>query len=74
VRGEFRPDGGERRRFQTLWFRTYRFVQLEIEPGDEALRIHDLHGIFVGYPFKLVARFDSNLAWLADMWEINWSA
>ena len=72
VRDEFRPDGGAHRRFQTLWFRTYRFVQVEIQTGDEALRIHDLHGIFVGYPFKLVARFDSDLAWLADMWEINW--
>ena len=72
VRDEFRPDGGERRRFQTLWFRTYRYVQLEIETGTEALRIHDLHGIFVGYPFELVARFDSDLAWLADMWDINW--
>jgi hypothetical protein len=72
VRDEFRPDGGERRRFQTLWFRTYRYVQLEIETADEPLRIHDLHGIFVGYPFELAARFDSDLAWLADMWEINW--
>ena len=72
VRDEFRPDGGAHRRFQTLWFRTYRFVQMEIETGDEALRVHDLHGIFVGYPFKLAARFDSDLAWLADMWEINW--
>jgi hypothetical protein len=72
VRDEFRPDGGERRRFRTLWFRTYRYVQLEIDTADEPLRIHDLHGIFVGYPFELVARFDSDLAWLADMWEINW--
>ena len=72
VTDEFRPDGGERRRFQTLWFRTYRYVQVEIETGDEPLRIHDLHGIFTGYPFELVARFDSDLAWLADMWEINW--
>jgi hypothetical protein len=72
VRDEFRFDGGERRRFQTLWFRTYRYVQLEIETGPEALRIHDLHGIFVGYPFELVARFDSDVAWLADLWAINW--
>ena len=69
VRDEFRLDGGERRRFQTLWFRTYRYVQLEIETGEEPLRLHDLHGIFVGYPFKLVAQFDSDLAWLADMWD-----
>ena len=72
VRDEFRPDGGEHRRFQTLWFRTYRYVQLEIDTGSDALRIHDLHGIFVGYPFELVARFDSDLAWLGDMWAINW--
>ena len=72
VRDEFRPDGGARRRFQTLWFRTYRYVQLEITTGDEPLRLHDLHGIFVGYPFSLIAGFDSDLPWLADMWAINW--
>ena len=72
VRDRFQTDGGERRRFQTLWFRTYRFVQLEIETGDGALRIHDLHGIFTAYPFELVARFDSDLAWLGNVWEINW--
>jgi alpha-L-rhamnosidase len=72
VRDEFRPDGGSRRRFQTLWFRTYRYVQLEITTAEEALHIHDLHGIFVGYPFELAANFSSDLAWLSDMWEINW--
>jgi hypothetical protein len=72
VRDEFKLDGGRHRRFQTLWFRTYRYVQVEVETGNEALRIHDLHGVFVAYPFKLVARFDSDLAWLANMWEINW--
>ena len=34
----FRPDGGEHRRFQTLWFRTYRYVQAEIETADQPLR------------------------------------
>lgn len=72
LRDEFRPDGGQRRRFQTLWFRTYRYVQVEIETQDEPLRIHDLHGIFVGYPFELVARFTSDMPWLEDMWQINW--
>jgi alpha-L-rhamnosidase len=72
LRDEFRPDGGERRRFQTLWFRTYRYVQLEVETKDEPLRIHDLHGIFVGYPLEEAAHFTSDLPWLEDMWEINW--
>jgi alpha-L-rhamnosidase len=72
VKDVFRPDGGERRRFQTLWFRTYRYVQVEIETADQPLRIHDLHGIFTGYPFELEAKFDSDLPWLRDMWTINW--
>ena len=72
VRDEFKLDGGNRRRFQTLWFRTYRYVQVEITTAAEPLRIHDLHGIFVAYPFTLAASFSSDLPWLADMWAINW--
>jgi len=68
----FRPDGGEHRVFQTLWFRTWRYVQVEVETADQPLRIHDLHGIFTAYPFELKARFDSDLPWLADLWEMDW--
>jgi hypothetical protein len=72
VRDVFRPDGGERRVHQTLWFRTYRYVQVDVETKEAPLRIHDLHGIFTAYPFELTARFESDLPWLADMWEMNW--
>ena len=72
VKDIIRPDGGTGRRYQTLWFRTYRYVQLDVETADEALRIHDLHGIFTAYPFELKASFSSDVDWLADMWDINW--
>ncbi len=72
IKDVFRPDGGDHRRLQTLWFRTYRYVQAEIETGDQPLRIDDLHGIFTAYPFELRARFDSDLPWLADLWQIDW--
>jgi hypothetical protein len=72
VKDVFRPDGGNDRRFRTLWFRTYRYVQLDVRTTDEPLRIHDLHGIFTAYPFQLRARFDGDVPWLADMWEVNW--
>jgi alpha-L-rhamnosidase len=72
VRDVFRPGGGERRRFQTLWFRTYRYVQIDIETADEPLRIHDLHGLFTAYPFEEKARFESDLRWIKDMWAMNW--
>jgi len=69
---EFQIGGGENRKFQTLWFRTYRYVELNIETGDEALEINDVGGLFTGYPYSLNAEFDSDLPWLEDMWEINW--
>jgi hypothetical protein len=72
VKDEFRPDGGRDRRFQTLWFRTYRYVQLDIVTADDPLSIHDVHGVFTAYPFELRARFGGDIPWLADMWEMNW--
>jgi hypothetical protein len=72
VKDVFRPGGGERRRFQTLWFRTYRYVQMDVETADEPLRVHDLRGVFTGYPFEEKARFDSDLPWIKDMWVMNW--
>jgi hypothetical protein len=72
VRDVFRPDGGDRRVFQTLWFRTYRYVQVDVETREAPLQVQDLHGIFTAYPFEEKARFDSDLPWLADMWAMNW--
>ena len=68
----FRIDGGEKRRYQTLWFRTYRYVELRIASGDQALEIHSVGGLYTAYPYSLNADFDSDLPWLEDMWEINW--
>ena len=73
VRDVLLPDGGQRRRYQTLYWRSFRYLQLDITTAEEPLRIHDLHGIFTAYPFVERARFDSDLPWLADMWRMNWN-
>jgi hypothetical protein len=73
VRDVVLPDGGARRRYQTLFWRSFRYIQLDITTADEALRVHDVHGIFTAYPFVERARFDSDLPWLAGMWRMNWN-
>ena len=73
VRDVFLPDGGARRRFTTLYWRSFRYIQLDVTTADEPLRVHDLHGIFTAYPFTERARFASDLPWLADMWRMNWN-
>ena len=68
-----RPGGGEHRRFQTLYWRSGRYVELDVQTAAEPLRIHDLSGIFTAYPFVERGRFTSDLPWLADMWRMNWN-
>lgn len=73
ARDTFRPDGGDRRRFQTLYWRSYRYVQMDVETGEEPLRVHDVHGIFTAYPFAERGRFTSDQAWIGDVWKMNWN-
>jgi alpha-L-rhamnosidase len=73
VHDVFLPDGGARRRFQTLYWRSFRYIQLDITTADDPLRVHDLHGIFTAYPFAERARFAGDLPWLAEVWRMNWN-
>jgi hypothetical protein len=72
VRDVFRP-AGEQRRFQTLYWRSFRYVQMEIETADEPLRVHDLHGAFTAYPFQARGRFASDAAWTDSVWTLCWN-
>jgi len=66
------PDGGDNREFQTLWLRTWRFVQLDITTGDEMLSIHDFHGISSLYPFRENGSFASDEPLHRQIWEVGW--
>ncbi len=68
----FLPDGNANRHFRPLWFRTYRFMQVDIKTGKEPLVIEDLYGTATGYPFQVKASFTSNDASLQDIWDIGW--
>jgi alpha-L-rhamnosidase len=50
-------DGGSHRVYRPLFWRTYRYLELDIETSDEPLILEDLHGIFTGYPFEKKANF-----------------
>jgi hypothetical protein len=69
---EFQPDGGAHRLFAPLDFRTYRYLQLEVETGDEALVVEDLEGIFTAYPLRQRATFASDDPELARIWQVGW--
>jgi hypothetical protein len=68
----FIADGGQKRPFAPLWFRTYRFLQIDVETGSFPLTITDFYGIFTGYPFVEKATFSSSDATLKGLWETGW--
>lgn len=68
----FIADGGGKRTFRPLWWRTYRYVDLKIETKDEPLVVEDLRGVYTGYPFEMRAKFDAGDARLDRILEVGW--
>jgi alpha-L-rhamnosidase len=68
----FLPDGGDHRLFRPLWFRTWRYLQIEIETKDEALVIDDFKSEFTAYPLQENAIFETDQAELKQIWNTGW--
>ncbi|MDR1103326.1 MAG: glycoside hydrolase family 78 protein [Tannerella sp.] len=69
---EFYPDGAAGRLFRPLWFRTYRYVQADIETAGEPLTLNDLYGMYTGYPFRENGSFESDAPQMKDLWTVGW--
>jgi len=72
LRDSFLPDGGEHRVFEPLWWRTWRYLDLDIETAGEPLTLDSLKAAFTVYPFKERATFQSNDPDLKQIWDISW--
>lgn len=72
IQDRFTSDGGKERTFRPLWFRTWRWLQVEVETGDEPLTINDLHGMSYGYPLVAQASYKSSDPTHEKIWEVGW--
>lgn len=54
----FRPDGGNSREFNTLWWQAGRYLQLCVETADEPLQIQRLELNETRYPLELESKFE----------------
>ncbi len=68
----FLPDGGDNKTFSPLFFRTYRYIQLNIQTSDEPLVLNDFYNLFTAYPYTLDARFETGEPKLDQILEIGW--
>jgi alpha-L-rhamnosidase len=72
ITDEIYPDGGAHRVFEPLWWRTWRYLDIAIETGDEPLTLEGLEAYFTGYPFEVKAQFSSSDPDLDKIWRIGW--
>ena len=63
---------GSRRVFAPLWWRTFRFIEIEVQAKAEPLTLHALRLNETGYPFEQLASFESSDAQLNRIWDIGW--
>lgn len=66
------PDGSLKEIFRPSWFRTYRYLMLEIETSDSPIIIEDFYGVFTAYPFKHRAEFECSDSILNRIWSVAW--
>src|SRR5207249_1721620 len=72
VSDEFIPSDQALAEFVPLVWRTWRYLQLDIETADQPITIVGLRAFFSAYPFAEHARFDSDDPVLHDIWEVGW--
>ena len=66
-------DGGEGRSFTSLWWRTWRYIELRISTAAEPLSLDDAYGAFSAYPFQSEYAFSApGHPELNEMLDIGW--
>jgi hypothetical protein len=68
----FLPDGAPHRTFEPLWWRTWRYLDIDVTAGNQPLTLESLTAQFTAYPFKELATFTSPDPSLAKIWDISW--
>ena len=63
---------GSVRTFAPLWWRTWRYAELDIQTGSSALTLEAMRVYETGYPFQKIARFNSSDPGLNRIWDVGW--
>jgi alpha-L-rhamnosidase len=66
------PDGGEHRTFEPLWWRTWRYLELDVTTSSEPITLESLKAQFTAYPFEERAKLETSDPDLDKIWEISW--
>lgn len=69
---EFIVGGSVSHEFIPLTWRTWRYLQIDVEAADQPVQVEGLKTWFSAYPFIAQASFSSDDESLASIWDVGW--
>ena len=69
---EFIVGGSVSREFMPLTWRTWRYLQVDVEATDQPVQVQDLKTWFSAFPFVERAAFSSDDQSLRSIWDVGW--
>jgi alpha-L-rhamnosidase len=72
ISDEFISGGGAARVFEPLWWRTWRYLQIEVTTKSEPLKLDSLRAWFSAYPFEEKAAIAGDIRDLDRIWQTGW--
>jgi len=74
-RDVYHPMGLEYETFEPLWYRAYRYIQMDITTGEDTLFVGGLRARETGFPFEKKAQIEvkgEDYQWINDVWKVGW--
>lgn len=72
ITDQFISGGGTDRAFQPLWWRTWRYLQIDVTTKSEPLQLDSLRAWFSAYPFSASASIAGDIPRLDQLWQTGW--
>ena len=72
ITDRFDLAGGDHRAYAPLWWRTWRYLQIDVTTGDDTTRLEGLRAWFTAYPFAEKAKIDADIPQLDELWQTGW--
>jgi len=71
IHDTYRPAGSGVEVYSPSWFRTFRFVKVEVETGEETLEILPFKYVETRYPLDDKVQFNAPQDWVSKVWGIS---
>ena len=70
-RDRYLVRGDRNETYEPFWFRTFRFLKITVETGEEPLTIRGIRAKATGYPLEAVTRVETSDPSLSAIWDIS---